>query len=542
MNGHVTKVECAKRREGEGEKRRKGEGMIWIITRKEFLQKLLDLRVTVSFAIVVALTVVSCFVAGEQYETEKVSSSAAIAKAQSDLREVKVYSEYNPQVIFPAGPLSVFSAGAGIPMPVVLKIQLDHVPEYQPVTASSNPLMGIFDSFDISKIVQVLFSLLVILLTYDSFSGEKEDGTLKLALSNSVSRLQLLAGKFLGTLVVVSFMVVISFAISLLFLQTVTGIHFSGADYARVLLAVIDSVLYLSVFVALGILVSIKFGSSSASLTTLLFIWLFVAILQPNLNRYLASEYTAIPRMADIQPTLNEVVNADSKDLDNLSRESGIIMRDQPKKAFVQRSGSLGNTQVYFVVPDAQYDQLKYLIEQTKLYRKCAVGFADDQWRLYRTLYLDKLDRQLHFERFLELFAPASSFTHTISILCGTGIDNLDEFMSRAREYRREYIRYLDSKGVFSNNARLFFSRLTSEDINPNAAAIRFARYEKDPESIPRLNNMPPLNLADAPVFTDLQFNPINDLGRAGVAAIPLIVFFLALVVWAGAEMRKYRV
>lgn len=516
--------------------------MIWIITRKEFLQKLLDLRVTVSFAIVAALTVVSCFVAGEHYQAEEAGTSDAIAKEQSDLRDVKVYSQYTPEIVFPAIPLSVFSAGSDIPMPVVLKIRLDHVPQYQPLTASSNPLMSIFDSFDISKIIRVLFSLLVILLTYDSFSGEREDGTLRLAVSNSVSRLQLLVGKLLGGLLVVSVMVVISFAISLLFLQAVTGIYFGGADYARVLLAVVDSILYLSIFVALGILVSIKFNSSSASLTTLLFVWLFVAILQPNLNKYLASEYTSIPTLSDIQPTLDEASHSVIERLSNLQRSRGSVMEHDYDKRIGRIVSGYGSAMLYEVVPDAHYDQLVYLVEQAKLYQKFSVQSAAHEWRLYRSLYLDKLDRQLHFARFLELLAPAASYSHSISILCGTDIDNLVGFMDQARQYRRQYIRYLDSKGVFSQNAQLFFSRLTSGDIDPNATARRFAQYQKDPGSIPEPDNLPPVDLADAPVFTSQQFNLISDLGNASLAAVPLIVFFLALVAWSGMELRKYRV
>lgn len=510
--------------------------MIWTITKKEFLQKLLDLRVTVSFLIVVALTLVSCFVAGEHYQVQKAISDAAIAKAQSDLSNVKVYSQYTPDIVFPVSPLSVFSAGAGIPSPVVVKIQVDEVPQYRPIAATSNPLMNIFDTFDISTIIRVLFSLLVVLLTYDSFAGEKEDGTLRLAVSNSVSRLQLLIGKLSGTLLIVAAMVVMTFGIATLFLQTVASIYFSGADYARVFFAAIDSILYLWVFAVFGILVSIKFSSSSASLTTLLFVWLFVAILQPNLNKYLASEYTKIPRLSDIQPALSEASSSYEKKMEELKRSRGNVMRDADR-----RIGSMGGDILYTVLPDAHYDQLQYMIAQVRLYGN-SMRSADDEWNLYRHLYLDKLDSQLHFERLLELFAPAGTFSHSVSILCGTDIDNLDRFMGQAREYRREYLRYLDEKGVFSNNAQLFFSRLTSNEINPDATARRFALYAKDPSEIPQPDKLPPLGLSDAPGFADRKFSLSSDLGRAALEAIPLVVFFLGLLVWAGEEMRKYQV
>ena len=48
-------------------------------------------------------------------------------------------------------------------------------------------------------VVATLFSLVALFFTYDSLTGEKADGTLKLVFSTAASRAQILAGKWAGT-------------------------------------------------------------------------------------------------------------------------------------------------------------------------------------------------------------------------------------------------------------------------------------------------------------------------------------------------------
>ena len=49
-----------------------------------------------------------------------------------------------------------------------------------------------------------VLSLIAILFTFDSISGERERGTLRLMLANSIPRHTVLLGKFLGALISIS--------------------------------------------------------------------------------------------------------------------------------------------------------------------------------------------------------------------------------------------------------------------------------------------------------------------------------------------------
>lgn len=514
--------------------------MIWTVAKKEFLEKILDSRVTISFLIAIALTVLAVFVVSQEYRTQKTAYDQAIANSQADLNEVKVFSQYKPDVVFPPTPLSLFSRGIDLPAPMIVNIRLDWVPRFgERIAAGSNPIMRIFDTLDLATVIQILFALLVILLTYDSFSGEKENGTLRLVLSNPVSRVELLYGKIIGSLFIVAAVVVVTFSIALLSVQVFSGIALETEYYARSLLILLISFLYLSIFAVLGTCASIWFQQSSSSLAVSLLIWLVVGFLQPNVNRYLVSEFGSTPRLDDLRPTLAEARNSYLKELERLQAQYGHLLADRSKLRYIQGQTSIGTVILPHIAVDADYAILQYLIKQVQAYRESARS-ADTEWGLYKSLYLDRLETQLRWKRLLELFSPAALFTRSISVISRTDIDNVEDFLYQAREYRQQYLAYLDQKGIFSTNAQLFFSRLSREDIDPSATAWRLAQYAKDPNRIPWIQNQSPLDLSDAPVFGARKPMLITDSEEAARTVLPLIIYIALLVIWTGRSFSVY--
>ncbi|MGB9586598.1 MAG: ABC transporter permease subunit [Armatimonadota bacterium] len=512
--------------------------MIWTIAKKELLEKLLDFRVVTSFIIGLALALVTVLVTGEDYRVKKAAYDMAVDDAQEKLRNVKVFSQAQPEIVYPPSPLSVFSGGIDVPAPVVISITLDRVPRYEETEVASNPLMRIYDPLDLEIVLQVLFSLLAILLTYDVFAREKEDGTLRLIMSSSVSRRKLLYGKALGSLLIVSTATVMLFGIVLILMPTVLGITLSIDDYLRVLLIAVATLLYVSIFAALGTLASLIFHRSSTSLTASLFIWFFLSVLQPNLNTYLAAEFSPTPRLDDIRPALDEEYRLFFLKLKLLQAEDSTILNNSAKRKFIEGSIQYGPVVMYTPVADADYDVLKSLIRQVQAYRDIGEA-ADNEWSLYRTVYLSKLDKQLRHKRMLDLLSPAALLAHATSVFARTDIDNYEDFLSQAREYRKRWVEYLDSKGIFSTNAQLFFSRLTKDQIDAAATARRIAKYEKDPDSVPWTQNMEPLDLRDAPAFKPKD---TADFSNAILPIFVLILYSAILIQHAERRLGTYDV
>jgi|GEM_PF-3978828 len=518
--------------------------MIWTIAKREFFEKILDFRVIVSFVIAIVLTVVATIVAGTDYHVRKAEYDKLTAEYQLQLKSVKVYSQYKPVVCYPPAPLSVLSRGIDIPTPIKVDIAIDNVPRYDPRTAGSNPMMSMFDTLDIATVVRVLFSLLVILLTFDSFSGERENGTLRQTLSNPVSRMSLLYGKFIGTLMIVAIVVCLTFLVTLIMVRATSGISFSVDTYIRALLMAGATLIYLAVFAALGIAASLWFRHSSTSLVMLLIVWFGIAILFPNLATYVASEWEGTGWIRNAQPSLAGNDCGVDKELERLQNERGKIFEDRSKRCYYSAPGrvnSFGTMSwvMYPIITDADFDLLDYTMQQVRIYRKSG-DCAEQTFNKYSDFVLSHLDRQLGLKRVIDLFSPASMFTHAAGIVSRTDIDNIDNFYRQARRYRTEYLTSLDQKGVFSANAYLYFSRLTREQVDRAATEQRMAQYAKDHALIPYIENQPPLDLRDAPVFTSQESALGDDAARSSLVLTPLALYFILILVLSGIILRSY--
>ena len=126
-----------------------------------------------------------------------------------------------------------------------------------------------------SYIISLVTSFVAILLTFDAISGERENGTLALVLSNAVSRAGVLPGKFLGVFIVIVMPMLIGILLSALIVSLSGIVSLHGADWARIGLMVALSSIYIALFIGLGLAISSRMRHSSTSLVVLLLIWLF---------------------------------------------------------------------------------------------------------------------------------------------------------------------------------------------------------------------------------------------------------------------------
>src|SRR5690606_6296167 len=134
-----------------------------------------------------------------------------------------------------------------------------------------------------------LAPLLGIALGFDAINAERNNGTLIPLLSQPIYRDNVLLSKFFGPLSVVS---VLFLSITLLMLGTVmllTGVAVSPAEFIRILLFVLVSILYVGFWLSLSILCSIIFTQPSTSAMAGIGCWLFFSVFYPMLVSLLMS-------------------------------------------------------------------------------------------------------------------------------------------------------------------------------------------------------------------------------------------------------------
>ncbi len=107
----------------------------------------------------------------------------------------------------------------------------------------------------LSSLTIFLLPLIALLISHDAIVGEMERGTMLLLLSYPVGRSQVLIGKFMGHLAILTFATVLGYGAAALALA-VTGTAIASESWLAFALMIGSSVLLGAVFIAIGYLVS----------------------------------------------------------------------------------------------------------------------------------------------------------------------------------------------------------------------------------------------------------------------------------------------
>jgi ABC-type transport system involved in multi-copper enzyme maturation permease subunit len=252
------------------------------VARKEILANLLSYKFYVVVLLAAVLIATSFFVMARDYKARR---------ADYDLIKPKAGE---PAAVNPPNPLSMFAKGLDEAMarsfevtPIGITVRAGQ--------KSGNTIFSFFPTPDFLYVVRVVLSLVALLFGFDQVNREKEDGTLRLVLANPVPRGTVLFGKWLGNFVslAVPFILVTGLGVAVLALDP--AIRFTGGQVLRLALILALSLLYVAFFLSLGILVSALTRRASSSLVILLFAWVLLVFVLPNLGTLIARQAVDVP-------------------------------------------------------------------------------------------------------------------------------------------------------------------------------------------------------------------------------------------------------
>ncbi|MDE0686995.1 MAG: ABC transporter permease [Candidatus Poribacteria bacterium] len=190
-------------------------------------------------------------------------------------------------------PLSVFANGLSDALPGYLGMTRNGITQGAPALTSS--LSHLLGHLDFLFVVGIVFSLLALLFTFDAVAGEREAGTLRITLANSLPRDLFLWSKLIGGYVVF----VVPFLMSLLFgllILVWQGFPLGEPEiFPRVLGLTLVSLLYIGVFFAIGTVISTYLDNSKTALIVAFTIWVFAVLITPRVG-FLAAKLIAPTR------------------------------------------------------------------------------------------------------------------------------------------------------------------------------------------------------------------------------------------------------
>src|SRR5512136_789146 len=207
--------------------------MLRDIIRKEILDNITSPKFVFTFLICTILILLSVYTGVTNYRAEKKEYEAALALNKKNLESqpnIQALMGIGIKVSKPPQVLGTLVNGIEEAVGRVAPVNIASDPNLVESKYESNPVFAVFGALDLMFIVKIVLSLFAILFTYDAIVGEKERGTLKLALSNSVPRDRLILGKAIGGYISLLMPLLIPLILSLIILVVAPNLALSGAD------------------------------------------------------------------------------------------------------------------------------------------------------------------------------------------------------------------------------------------------------------------------------------------------------------------------
>ena len=256
--------------------------MTWTIARKEILSNLSSYKFFVVLLLTVLLTATSFFIMHRDF-TQRTSDFQIIRPKPGE-----------PIALLPPNPMAIFAKGLEDAMTRSFEIDVIGI-TVRAGQSSGNIIYSFFPAPDFLYVVRVVLSLVALLFGFDQVSRERERGTLKLILGSSVSRARVLFGKWLGNFLSLAVPFLLVTLLGTAFLLLDPNVRISAGWLGRLVLILVLSLLYMSFFLTLGILISTLTRRSASSIVVLLFIWTLLVFVIPNLGTLLARQFVSVP-------------------------------------------------------------------------------------------------------------------------------------------------------------------------------------------------------------------------------------------------------
>ncbi|KAF2506597.1 ABC transporter permease [Flavobacterium foetidum] len=139
-----------------------------------------------------------------------------------------------------------------------------------------------FGEISIAMVLQILLPLLIFFIGFNSVAYERENGTLKIFLSQGVSWKQLLTGKTLGIASVVMIIFIPTIMVLVFIWLLLQNFSISADEVIKMILFVFFHFVYLMFFCVTAVLVSASSKTSKKALVSLIGIWLIFTIILPR--------------------------------------------------------------------------------------------------------------------------------------------------------------------------------------------------------------------------------------------------------------------
>ncbi len=440
---------------------------LWLIIQRELVSNVLTSRFMIGFIVCLISTAAAVFVQVEDYEKRLAAYHTAVREHQEEKRTWDLYSQINPKAHRKPNPLSIFNVGmekSGADM-VSIGLATPIWEKEAQKQGSDNPFLSIFLSVDVTLVFKIVLSALAILFAYNTISGEREDGTLKLVLSNSTPRDLLVLGKYLGGVLSLFPIVVISFTVGIVIASASPVTTFDGGNLLCLIMVLVISLLYVSICYLLGMLLSVWTKEAAITLILSMFIWGILTIVHSNVATFAVAKFP--PHKPQSEKEARQQVKKIWDDF-KAERNAYILKKwgyKYPASAISHEGPiTLGMTmsspselefiEFYTIKPIHNADVSKFQ-EVLGYQEPLRIDYANRAEELLKQRE-DNGERNRQLARDISRISFADAYRLAVGAITGTDRRSYNDFIGQARSYKRQVVDYLAGKNAFS--ARAWFS------------------------------------------------------------------------------------
>ena len=403
--------------------------MLLRIARKEFLEMARDGRFRISGGIVLALLLTALGLGWQRHGEVTATHEAAIAQERQiweSQGEKNPHSaaHYGTYAFKPTGHLAFFDPGTEAYTGVTVFLEGHRQNQFLYRPARDGNTLQRFGELTAATVLQLLIPLLIILLAFSTFAGERESGTLRQVLSLGVRRRDLALGKALGVAAALGLLLVPAILLGSAALASAQADAASGG-LVRALAIAGAYLIYLGSFVSVTLAVSARARSAQFALVALLAVWVFVCLIVPRAATDLARRWHPTPSAQEFSAALAE---------DQHDGIQGVNYDDYLE----HRKTELLAEHEAERIEDLPINYTGWRLQVSEEY---ANQFFDQH---YARLW-DQFEAQDGLRQKAGFLAPLLAVRSLSMTLSGTDFSHFRRFAEQAELYRRELVAYLNA-------------------------------------------------------------------------------------------------
>ena len=409
--------------------------MLWHVVRRELFEQINSLRFALAMLLTVFLMLINAVGHIDEYKTQQAEygqdvSAYATRLEQNSNNLYKLVLDGPGKLYKKPSPLSFCAHGSENNLPKfasgeragwgwnpsideknynvsgIWRLKYSGFPSIK-----AKDIFPVFLKIDWILIIANVLSFLALVFTFDAISGEVEHATLRLTLSNSVARRTVLTGKFLSCLISLGVVFTSGVLVNLLLLYLSGTLQLNAQEWSRIGGIFVVGLIYISVFIALGFLISTLVNNASTSFVILLLIWVIWVILVP-------------PMLGTIMSGLNQP-----------------SIRRGPSPMYFSRNGLKERYIARGLEEDAP-TRTRPPTPATLLWAEFLNEEAREGARLHRA-YLNAQINQIQIAREFNRISPTAIVQYAIESLAGTGFQRHLGFLKNAERYADEFNDFL---------------------------------------------------------------------------------------------------